>query len=118
MAGAAPPPDALQLDQNPSPKDEARDFQNTDEKLIAANHAHEIAILNAKRGAIGKLTGSSNDAMNTGLLILIICLVLLALSMIGDCIKPEPFSSITDNLFKVVLTVAGYVFGTHNAAKP
>jgi uncharacterized MAPEG superfamily protein len=109
MVGAVPP---LELEQNPSPKEEAKDFQNADERMAAAHNAHELAILNAKRGFVGKVTGSTNDAMNTGTFILIICFIFLGLSMIGLCAKPESFGSITDNIFKAILAVSGYVFGT------
>ena len=96
----------LKLDQNPSPKAEAKQFQNADER------AHQIALIVAKKGVVGKLTGSTNDAMNTGTLILIICLFLWGASMVGVCFKADAFSPISDNVFKAVLAVAGYVFGT------
>ena len=71
----------------------------------------------AKRGIVGKLTGSTNDAMNTGLLILIICLILWGLSMIGVYQKAEVFNPISDDIFKVVLAVSGYIFGTNSGSK-
>ena len=109
--------DPLKLDKNPTPKDEARDFQNPDERLKAADYAHEIALIAHRKGTIGRLTGSTNEAMNTGTFILIMCLVLLAGSMVGIGFNPTAFGPVTDNLFKVVLAVAGYIFGTKNASK-
>jgi hypothetical protein len=107
----------LRIDPNPSPKDEARDFQNSDERRLAATHSHELAMIDARRGLIGRLTGSTNDSMNTGLFILVCGLLLLAGSMVGGLFRPEAFSGTTDNLFKFVLTVSGYVFGTKVAQK-
>jgi len=92
MVEEAPP---LKLDQNPSPKEEAKDFQNADERSIAAHNAHQIALIDAKRGVVGRLTGSTNDAMNTGTLILLICLTLWGLSMVGLYVKTEAFSGIS-----------------------
>jgi hypothetical protein len=114
MVEEAPP---LELERNPSPKEEAKDFQNPDERMAAARNAHELALINARRGYVGKITGSTNDAMNTGTFILLICFVFLGISMIGLYIRPEAFGAIVDNLFKAILTVAGYVFGTKIAAK-
>ena len=74
-----------------------------------------LALLSAKKGWIGRITGSTNEDMNTGLLVLLISLLLLGVSMIGTAEKITEFASISDNLFKVVLTVAGYVFGTGRA---
>jgi uncharacterized membrane protein (UPF0136 family) len=78
---------------------------------------HELALLAAKGGLVGRLTGSTNESLNTGFLVLIISLILFAGSMAGTYVDAAKFSIITDDLFKLVLTVAGYVFGTHTAKK-
>ncbi|MGH6845599.1 MAG: hypothetical protein ACRECU_12975, partial [Methylocella sp.] len=107
----------LKIDQNPTPKDEARDFENPDERMRDKVNAHELALLTARRGLVGKLTGSTNEALNTGLMVLIVSLILFGFAMLGTYINASGFNTITDDLFKLVLTVAGYVFGTHTANK-
>jgi hypothetical protein len=107
----------LKVDPNPSAKAEAESFENPDERLRATANAHELAVLAAKKGWVGCLTGSANEAMNTGLLILLISLALLGGSMWGTTQYPNTFIGITDNLFKLVLTVAGYVFGTQHSGR-
>lgn len=106
------PKEPLKVEQNPTPRDEAREFENPDERAKAAARGHELALLKAKTGWIGRLTGSTNESMNTGLLLLLICLALLGFSIIVNAEGIPGFSGITDNLFKLVLTLAGYVFGT------
>ena len=79
--------------------------------MAAANNAHELALLNVRRGVVGKITGSTNDAMNTGTFILMICFALLFFSMIGIAVtvimsgKSDVFVSIADNLFKAILAI-------------
>jgi hypothetical protein len=107
----------LELDRNPSPKDEAKDFQNADETLLSKNHAHELAMIKAKLGIVGKITGSTNDAMNTGLFIFICCTGLLVGSGVGGFFRPDAFSAITDTLLKLFPAIVGYVIGTKVAGK-
>ena len=107
----------LQVDPNPTPKAEAEEFENIDERFRAAERGHELAILAAKKGWIGIITGSTNESMNTGLFLLLISLLLLGCSMIGSAKEIAAFNAITDNLFKFVLTLAGYIFGTSMSSK-
>jgi hypothetical protein len=107
----------IQVDPNPTPKEEAKDFENADERMQAKAQAHELAIINSKKGWVGRVTGSTNEALNTGVFILFLSLILLAASMVGSAYYPTTFAAITDNLFKLALTVAGYIFGTHQSSK-
>jgi len=105
-----PESEPIKVDPNPTPQAEAEQFENPDERARAPANAHELAVLSAKKGWIGRITGSTNEDMNTGLLVLLISLLLWGGSMI---IKVD--ASASDNLFKFILTVAGYVFGTKRA---
>ena len=40
----------LKLDRNPLANEEAKDFQNQDERLQAVHNAHELAVLRSKKG--------------------------------------------------------------------
>jgi hypothetical protein len=106
----------LKLDRNPSAKEEAKDFQNQDERLQAVHNAHELAVLRSKKGWIGIITGSTNESMNTGIVVFILCGIVLAGSLIGATYRPDPFDSVTDYMCKAIFAVVGYIFGA-NAAK-
>lgn len=102
----------ITVSQNPTPDDEAADFDNKDDKLATQRHNHAQEDLRNKQGWIGRITGSTNEALNSGILLLILLLIVLSVSEFGLYYKPEAFSSLEDNLTKVVFTVAGFIFGS------
>jgi hypothetical protein len=107
----------LKLDKNPSAKEEAKDFQNPDERLQAANNAHQLAVLREKKGWIGIVTGSTNESLNTGIVVFILCAIVLAGSLTGSFYRSDPFNSVTDYMCKALVAVVGYIFGANTAKK-
>jgi hypothetical protein len=71
-----PESEPIKVDPNPTPQAEAEQFENPDERERARANAHELALLSAKKGWIGRITGSTNEDMNTGLFVLLISLLL------------------------------------------
>jgi hypothetical protein len=107
----------LKLDRNPSANEEAKDFQNQDERLAAVHNAHELAVLRSRKGLIGIVTGSTNESMNTGIVVFILCTIVLGGSLIGATYHPDPFNSVTDYMCKALIAVVGYIFGANTAKK-
>ncbi len=97
----------LELDRNPTPKEEAKEFENLDEKV----RAHELELLKGKRGWVGKITGSTNEALNTGLFVLVIAFFMLAIAMFG-LLFTKVFEPFIQGLMNLVAAALGYVLGT------
>lgn len=102
---------SLELDRNPTPKNESEDFSTPDERADARNKNHELDLLRHEQGPIGWLIGCSDSALT----IAFILLTLGALGILGTSIGmvwyPEAFSGIVDKLITFELTIAGYVMG-------
>ena len=103
---------SIQLDADPSPRNEALAYE-TQAQAAARERAnsHELAMIRARKGWVGCLTGSVNETLNTGLLILVLALVLLAATLVGAAYRPDVFGPYVDRTFQLVLTVSGFVFG-------
>lgn len=106
----------LQIERNPTPKGEAADFENPDEKRLARKNKHELDLLDKQLGKIGCWVGSIDPSLNIAFVLLGVIAFLLLLSGIGINFKVE-FQSITDKLITALLTVAGYVFGRKTSSE-
>lgn len=107
------PEEVIEIPEDVTPEDEAGDFETPDEKRLRMQNDHELNVIAAKKGWIGKFTGSTNEANNNGIFILLISLFLLALFGLADIVKNGAISQITDNFFKLVSAIVGYVIGTN-----
>jgi hypothetical protein len=99
------------VERNPTADEEAEDFENEDERRRRLDREHELALLRMRQGLIGRMTGSSNESFNNGLLILLLLLISLILPEVGSYLGAK-LDAVADGLIKAIFAVIGYAFGT------
>ena len=100
----------LDLQESPTPADEAGDFQSSDEAAREAAHKRKMDDKSAEQGPIGKLIGSSDSSLNICFVLLI--LGFLAMLVSGFALIWEPkAATVFERLITFELTIAGYVMG-------
>ena len=101
------------VDPNPTADKESRDFENDDDRR---RREHELALLGMRQGLIGKITGSSNESLNNGALVLLILAILLC---IAEWVQYSgvKLDNVTDGIIKIMLTVVGFIFGAGSASR-
>jgi hypothetical protein len=104
------------IDPNPTADKEAQDFENEDERRIRLDREHELTLLRMHQGSIGKWTGSSNEAFNNGLIILLLLLISLFGAEVGIWLGAA-LGTIAEGLVKAIFAVVGYVFGSKDGSR-
>ena len=107
----------LDLQANPTPKSEIEDFSTLDEKADVRAKNHEIAILQAKMGPIGKLIGSTDSSKTIAFLAVAFCLIFMITVFIiaFDEIEgtlPDTVFNLLSLLGSIVTGCIGFIFGT------
>jgi hypothetical protein len=72
---------------------------------------HELALIQARMGPIGRLIGSEDTALTISFVVLVLCFMLLAISAIASIWNATVLTALSNDLFKVILAIAGYIFG-------
>ncbi len=111
------PTESGTVNLNASIEDEYATFDNPDERRAYRKQQHELALIREKKGIIGKLTGSDNGTLNTGLFVLMIFTVLYAVSLFAVKWAPDTLKQVPDNIFRLMLTALGFVLGSHITAR-
>ena len=108
----------LDLEKSPSPADEAGDFSTPDEKADVREKNHELEILKAKMGPIGRLIGSTDSSRTIAFVAVAMCLIF----MICVFFKAyDPVTGMPDHAFNLVSLLGsivtgciGFIFGTRD----
>ncbi|KAB7614587.1 hypothetical protein F9L33_08090 [Amylibacter sp. SFDW26] len=101
----------LDIDQNPTPSDEAGAFSSPDEKAVEAAHKRSLEEKETEQGPFGKLIGSSDSSLNTCLILLLLGFIAILISLFV-MIWNDNAANILEKLITFELTIAGYVMGT------
>ena len=103
------PKTTIDLDRQPTGEAEGQDFENADDR---ARRQHEINLLKEKKGFLGRLTGSTNEQLNTGLFLFLLTLA----GLIATHVVSTSFSisdrNLENALLNILLAIAGYVLGS------
>lgn len=103
--------ESIDLSKHPSPRDESVDFSTPDERADERNKNHELEILKAEKGPIGRLIGSSDSSLNVAFILLAIGAVAILGTLLAEGIVPGTYQGYFDKLVTFELTIAGYVMG-------
>jgi hypothetical protein len=106
----------LSVDPNPTPDKEAMDFENEDERRVRRDREHELNLLKMHQGFIGRWTGSSNEAFNNGVILLLFLFVSLGGAEIG-VYAGAALGVVADGLVKAIFAVIGYMFGSRDSGR-
>lgn len=101
----------VDVSKNPSPKDEAKDFSNTDERRKGADQAHELALLRGKQGPIGRLIGCSDSSLTVAFVLLVFGALAILVSIGFLWVDKATYEPIIEKLIAFELAVATFVFG-------
>jgi len=111
----------LELENNPTADLEAdQQFSTADEKADLRAKSHELAVLNAQMGPIGRLIGSTDSSRTIAFCAIIIILVFILIAFIiaywvGDGEIGESGLTVISLLGSMVTACIGYIFGSgHN----
>lgn len=107
----------LQLDPNPTPRAEAQEFQNPDDKKRSQDQAHELAMLHGQQGPLGRLIGCSDSSLTIAFILLIVGAALIMAGGAAMLRDSATFGSVEEKLITFELTVAGFVFGKRSSEK-
>ncbi len=88
---------------------DAKDHQ--EESDLRNSRDHELAIMRTRMGPIGRLVGSEDTALTISFFVLTMCFGLLVLATVVSVWNASVLAAVGSDLFKVILTVAGYIFG-------
>ncbi|MEP5729773.1 MAG: hypothetical protein ABJL67_10385 [Sulfitobacter sp.] len=112
-----PKDNKLDLDQNPTPDEEANDFSSPDERADTRSKNHEIELLKVQMGPIGKLIGSTDSSKTIAFVAVGMCLVAMiivfcvAFNKEAGTIADGP-SNVLSLLASIVTGCIGFIFGT------
>ena len=96
-----------------TPEGEAGDFETTDERRIRLERDHELRVLNAKKGWIGKFTGSTNSSTNNGVFILVFLSIIFLSFGVIEMFKNGQLSETSKSLLALMSAIVGYIFGSY-----
>ncbi len=88
---------------------DAKDRAEESDLQIARNH--ELALLKTRMGPIGRLIGSEDTALTISFVVIVMCFAVLAMASFASIWNSTVLTAVGSDLFKVILAVAGYIFG-------
>lgn len=77
---------------------------------LQSTRDHELNLLRVRMGPIGRLIGSEDNSLTISFAIAVMCFVVLIVSEIC-AIWNDKILSVADNAIKLLLAIAGYIFG-------
>jgi hypothetical protein len=108
----------ITVDRDATGEKEAREqFANPDERREQGRRTHELSLLQARMGPIGKLIGSSDVALTIAFVVLVLCFACLLSAGFASIWRPGAYAAISGDIYKIVLAVIGYVIGKAHGSK-
>ena len=108
----------LELEKNPTGSTEASEqFSTPDEKADLRAKTHELAVLNAQMGPLGKLIGSTDSSRTISFCAIIVLLIFMLIvfgiaSWTGKGEVGESSLTVISLLGSMVTACIGYIFGS------
>lgn len=107
-------PERIDVDRDPTAEEEAREtFQNPDERIQAQRNSHELKMLQARKGFIGKATGSANESLNSAMFMISLFVLVLLIVICIHFFSDSDVAFMFDSLVGIIATVIGYTLGVH-----
>lgn len=109
---ASPPQGRIEVDKDPTPAEEAREFETSDDRRQEQRNKHELALHDRQLGRIGGYTGSTNPSLNIAAALLAGLLVALLGCLLGAITSGlATIGPYIERLIAAILTVASFIFG-------